>query len=486
MVTDKKLYIYRSITGQIQGFERGVRVFERVMMSKLGLSRRNFIILCYVAGASFCCARLRPSRLPEGPPEPTVPTLQSLSGMLYAHLYSGGWSNPSVYDGRTFPTDIAKKSMNLGRIPVSDLDTLLSSSSGIKFVRSHVNKEHPSYSDSPSIIFTPSDRLIYAHNSNSSIMHSAENDEGAMRENPDIGSRTVHRLGGSSVEGFVPLSVEHSYGEFRFPLKPIDGWNISWKGCVAGAVEPGAKYSLEYAESFGKFVGQAMEYFSQILPHDLRSQYMSIAVELFIANQKSGKWPNFGDDLVGGVIRPVVYPDKKLDRFVLLEPVSYEGEDRIRIGTPEVSGKIDGGGGGGGCFLDGTLITLADNNTLAIEDKSLRKGRKVLSYEEDGNLARPRIKEKYTNTADGYYRLVIGDTVLNVTESQPILTTSGWKSPSDITDLGEKIVTVRNNIPQIEKLVSALFIPGKVGVHHLDVGNPDTYIADGVVAHNKG
>jgi len=95
------------------------------------------------------------------------------------------------------------------------------------------------------------------------------------------------------------------------------------------------------------------------------------------------------------------------------------------------------------------------------------------------------VKELLTPEESGFFKLIIGDIELKVTREHPILTPHGWKKASDL-ELDEEIITIKDSRENIEKLMSKEFIQETVTVYNLKVSEPNTFIANSVVVHNKG
>jgi hypothetical protein len=149
-------------------------------------------------------------------------------------------------------------------------------------------------------------------------------------------------------------------------------------------------------------------------------------------------------------------------------------------------------GMGGGCFVASTPVLMADGTSKAIEDIQIDD----LVFAYDGEqvvpapvlaLIKPHPKQVYTLTFSD-------DHSLTLTDSHPISTLAGWKSISPeataienpellVTPLtiGDIIQTVNGTCI----LTSILPLHGTRQIYNIEVDEPHTFYANGVLAHNK-
>jgi hypothetical protein len=131
-----------------------------------------------------------------------------------------------------------------------------------------------------------------------------------------------------------------------------------------------------------------------------------------------------------------------------------------------------------GCFLAGTKITMADRTEKAIE--SIRVGDMVLAYDEKtGELKPDRVSVVHEPVeADGY--LVVNGKLL-LTKVHPVLTPTGWK------EIG--MLAVGDNLIGADKkeiaIASIQVVPDHVTVYNFATNPYATYVANGVIVHNK-
>ena len=151
-------------------------------------------------------------------------------------------------------------------------------------------------------------------------------------------------------------------------------------------------------------------------------------------------------------------------------------------------GPIGSCGGGGGpsdppsnpdpsCFLSGTPVLLASGKTLPIE--ALKVGDEIFAFDEKTkSLKRDKVKEFFTHDAEDY--LIVNGT-LKVTGNHPVYSEGKWTEIGKLK-VGDKLLDSKGGplpITSIQK------IHEKVKVYNLEVNPYHTYIAGGVVVHNK-
>jgi hypothetical protein len=135
-------------------------------------------------------------------------------------------------------------------------------------------------------------------------------------------------------------------------------------------------------------------------------------------------------------------------------------------------------GGGGGCFLAGTPILIADGSTKPIE--TIHPGDQVLAY--DKMTAAMRQAEitvpLQSHTADSY--LVINGTI-RVTPTQPMLSGGKWINAGDLR-VGDSLTAAGGGAVPIETIWRH---DEQVAVYNFQVGALGSYVAQGVIVHNK-
>jgi len=133
--------------------------------------------------------------------------------------------------------------------------------------------------------------------------------------------------------------------------------------------------------------------------------------------------------------------------------------------------------GGGGCFLVGTPILMADHTTRPIE--KVKVGELILAFDETTKtLKEDKVKEFFEHDADEY--LIVNGT-LRVTANHPVYSNGKW------TEIGKLKIgdTLLNAKGKEEPITSIQKIREKAKVYNLEVNPYHTYIAGGIVVHNK-
>jgi hypothetical protein len=133
---------------------------------------------------------------------------------------------------------------------------------------------------------------------------------------------------------------------------------------------------------------------------------------------------------------------------------------------------------GGGCFLAGTKITMADRSEKPIEE--IKAGDMVLAYDEKtGELKPDRVKMVHDPVvADGY--LIVNEKLF-LTKVHPVLTPSGWKEIGTLK-VGDSLIGADKREIAI---ASIKLVPEQVKVYNFATNPYQTYVANGVIVHNK-
>ncbi|HEX5042516.1 MAG TPA: Hint domain-containing protein [Candidatus Polarisedimenticolaceae bacterium] len=131
-----------------------------------------------------------------------------------------------------------------------------------------------------------------------------------------------------------------------------------------------------------------------------------------------------------------------------------------------------------GCFLAGTKISMADGTEKPIEE--IQVGDMVLAFDEKtGELKPDRVAKVHDPVqAEGY--LVVNDKLL-LTNVHPVLTPGGWKEIGTL-EVGDKLIGVdKKELP----IRSMRTVAEKVTVYNFATNPYATYVANGVIVHNK-
>ena len=146
---------------------------------------------------------------------------------------------------------------------------------------------------------------------------------------------------------------------------------------------------------------------------------------------------------------------------------------------------------GGGCFMPGTLMTLADGSQNKVEE--IKVGDKLLGLSGAIN----EVKEVLNPKTNGRKLANINNKGYFVTEDHPFMTTDGWKSCNqkisnenypdlevDQLEIGDEI---KCKGKEVEKVTSIEFkeVDADTDLHNFTLDGDHTYIANDYVAHNK-
>ena len=141
----------------------------------------------------------------------------------------------------------------------------------------------------------------------------------------------------------------------------------------------------------------------------------------------------------------------------------------------------------GGCFIAGTEIKLANGDSKNIED--IIVGDEVIGWK-DGEFANSIVSELKPTILGNRYLYNINGLKTTFTSGHPFLTKDGWKSvvPGEGTDYGTlkvgDIINKDGNWIQIKE-INEIKGEFKQPVYNFSVTDIHSYIADGIVVHNK-
>ncbi|MFH1561750.1 MAG: alpha-2-macroglobulin family protein [Patescibacteria group bacterium] len=135
-----------------------------------------------------------------------------------------------------------------------------------------------------------------------------------------------------------------------------------------------------------------------------------------------------------------------------------------------------GAEGGGGCFTGETQISMANGKFKAIKD--VKKGDWVLTRESKNNskLVKAKVTETYQHQADGY--LIING-FLELTAEHRLMVNADWQEAGSI-QIGDQIESKDGPI----RVETIEWQGGLSQVYNLKIDKWQSYLADGVWAHN--
>ena len=136
--------------------------------------------------------------------------------------------------------------------------------------------------------------------------------------------------------------------------------------------------------------------------------------------------------------------------------------------------------GGGGCFLSGTPILMADGTKKSIE--KIKIGDRVLAFdEESGDLKEDVVKEFFVHTTHDY--LLINN-YLRVTKNHPVFSNGEWVEIG-ILKVGDTLTGSQGKPIKISSIREINHPDIDIPIYNLEVNPYHTYIAGGIIAHNK-
>ncbi|MFC1704534.1 C25 family cysteine peptidase [Candidatus Omnitrophota bacterium] len=129
------------------------------------------------------------------------------------------------------------------------------------------------------------------------------------------------------------------------------------------------------------------------------------------------------------------------------------------------------------CFLPGTPILMSDGTEKSIE--KVKVGDKVLAFDEEtGEFKEDKVVEFFQHPAEEY--LIINE-YLKVTKNHPVYSNGTWVEIGTLT-IGDELFS-RNSKPV--RITSIKEVKEPTQVYNLEVNPYHTYVAGGIVAHNK-
>ena len=155
------------------------------------------------------------------------------------------------------------------------------------------------------------------------------------------------------------------------------------------------------------------------------------------------------------------------------------GDDTTDTGdTGNVIPPGGGTGGGGGCFLAGTMILTGDGSEIPIED--IKEGMEVYAFDkESGELKISKVSQTFFHPKENTY-LIVNDNLL-VTPNHPVLNNNKWVEIGELEE-GDMLTDKDNNPILISKIEE---VDELSDVFNFEVEKYHTYVAEGIIVHNK-
>ncbi len=133
---------------------------------------------------------------------------------------------------------------------------------------------------------------------------------------------------------------------------------------------------------------------------------------------------------------------------------------------------------GGGCFLAGTEITMADGTTTVIEE--IQAGDVILAFDEaTGEMKPDKVLEVHAPSQWDYYLNVNGD--LKLTAEHPVLSGGEWMEIGKL-QVGDTLTRADGTVVPIESIET---VHEAVTVYNFAVNPYESYVAGGIIVHNK-
>jgi len=135
-------------------------------------------------------------------------------------------------------------------------------------------------------------------------------------------------------------------------------------------------------------------------------------------------------------------------------------------------------GGGSGCFLAGASITMADGSTKPIEE--IQAGDMILAYDEASKqMKADRVKVVHPPVERDFYLVING--TMKLTPNHRVLSKGEWVEIGQLA-VGDTLTAPDGKPVPIEKIEK---VDGKVMVYNFAVNPYETYVANGVIVHNR-
>jgi predicted lipid-binding transport protein (Tim44 family) len=140
------------------------------------------------------------------------------------------------------------------------------------------------------------------------------------------------------------------------------------------------------------------------------------------------------------------------------------------------------GRGGGGCLEQGTPV-LTPSGSVAVED--LRPGDSVFSCTDKG-IVIARVRAVVDVAAETYCEITAGDRVLRLTAEHPVATAAGVFRIASSLRPGDRVLLADQNGVAWGVVDSVRQVPARNRAYNLLVSPGGTYLARGILVHNKG
>ena len=137
-----------------------------------------------------------------------------------------------------------------------------------------------------------------------------------------------------------------------------------------------------------------------------------------------------------------------------------------------------------GCFLPETLIRTADGSEVPIS--SVRPKDRVLAFTIEGEAVIARVRAVVTHEVDQYRVVKTRNITVQVTAEHPFYVGNGTFKTVEALKAGDCIFAFDGRGLSAEPIERITVIHEKVLVYNLQTDAPNTFLANGVLVHNKG
>ncbi len=139
--------------------------------------------------------------------------------------------------------------------------------------------------------------------------------------------------------------------------------------------------------------------------------------------------------------------------------------------------------GGGGCLMQGTPVLTPSGN---VPVEQLKPGDIVFGVNR-GNLTRAIVRSLSMVQPDHYIQLIVNGKIgLAVTQEHPVEVSLGVFRMASLLKSGNKVNIISQNRFMTGTITSISTVPARLPAYNLLVSPAGTFVANGIVVHNKG
>jgi prepilin-type N-terminal cleavage/methylation domain-containing protein len=266
------------------------------------------------------------------------------------------------------------------------------------------------------------------------------------------------------------------YSLLRVRIDSNNGAGISGLKAIVAALEA-------YKVSNGTYTGVLNDLISDSPPYlsEGFSDRENQGYNFYIPFADGNRYMAYGQPVNYGVTgsKFIIYDQSGLKIYDSYESAVVYFFENYSGGMPDRPPGYGGGGGGGGegCFLSDTPILMSDGSFKPIQD--VKVGDKIIAFDEEtGEFKEDKVVKFFQHKADEY--LIVNDK-LKVTKNHPVYSDGNWVEIGSLKE-GDNLLSSKG---EPERIASIKEIKETVLVYNLEVNPYHTFIAGGIVAHNK-